>query len=82
MTSIYCRCNVCDVILNDKGSNSIVQNAIVPKNSARALLHHQAPLLQSTDVVNQKISKDLSCDALNYVCASVKMHLISITVKY
>ena len=59
MTSIYRQCNVFDVILNDKGCNSVEQNAIVPDNSA-----HQAPLLQSPDVVNQWISKDLLCDAL------------------
>ena len=42
-----------DVILNDKGRNSVEQNAIVHDNSDRALLRHRAPLLQSTNVVNQ-----------------------------
>ena len=43
-----------DVILNDKERNSVEQiYAIVHDNSDRALLRHQAPLLQSTNVVNQ-----------------------------
>ena len=54
-----------NVILN-KGRNSVEQNAIVHDNSARALLRHYALLLQSPDVVNQWIVKDLSCDALMY----------------
>ena len=70
MTSIYRRCNVLHVIRNDKGRNSVEQNAIVPDNSAGALLRHQASLLQSPDVVNQRISKDLSCDALILFSAS------------
>ena len=53
-----------DVILYDKGRNSVEQNAIVHDNSDRSLLRPQAPLLQSPNVVNQWISKDLSCDAL------------------
>ena len=56
-----------DVILNNKGRNSVEQNAIVHDNSDRALLRHRAPLLQSPNVVNQWISKDLSCDALNVI---------------
>ena len=40
--------------------------AIVPNNSDRALLRHQTVLLQSPNIVNQWISKDLSCDALNF----------------
>ena len=64
MTSLYRRCNVFNVILNDKGRNSVEQNAIVHDNSDRALLRPQAPLLQSANVVNQWISKDISCDAL------------------
>ena len=47
MTSTYRRCNVYDVILKDKGRNSVEQNAIVLDNSDRALL------LQSPNVVNQ-----------------------------
>ena len=66
MTSLYRRCNVLGVILNDKGRNSVEQNAIVHDNSDRALLRHRGPLLQSPNVVNQWISKDLSCDALIY----------------
>ena len=66
MTSLYRRCNVFDVILNDKGRNSVEQNAIVHDNSDQALLRPHAPLLQSLNVVNQRISKDISCDALNY----------------
>ena len=63
--SIYCRCNVFAVIIN-QGRNSVEQNAVVPDNSDRALLRHQAlpVLLQSPDNVNQWISKDQSCDAL------------------
>ena len=64
MMSLYRRCNVLDVILNGKGRNSVEQNAIVNDNSDRSLLRHRAPLLQSPNVVNQWISKDLSCDAL------------------
>ena len=55
-----------DVILYDKGRNSVEQNAIVHDNSDRSLLRPQAPLLQSPYVVNQWISKDLSCDALSF----------------
>ena len=53
MTSLYRRCNVFDVILNDKGRNSDEQNAIVHDNSDRALhvLRPQAPLLQSPNAV-------------------------------
>ena len=51
-----------NVILNDKGRNSVEQNAIVPDS---AQLRHQALLLHSPNVVNQLISKNLSCDALN-----------------
>ena len=40
-------------MLNHKGRNSVEQNAIVPAYSAQAKLRHQAPLLQSPDVVNQ-----------------------------
>ena len=58
MTSTYCRCDVYDVILNDKGRNTVEQNAIVHDDSDRALL------LQSPNVVNQWISKNISCDAL------------------
>ena len=64
ITSIYRRCNAFDVILNDKGRNSVEQNAKVPDNSTRALLRHQTLLLQSPDVFNQWIAKDQSCDAL------------------
>ena len=53
-----------DVILYDKERNSVEQNAIVHDNSDRSLLRPQTPLLQSPYVVNQWISKDLSCDAL------------------
>ena len=53
MMSRYRRCIVLDVILNDKGRNSVEQNAIVHDNSDRALLHYRAPLLQSPNVVNQ-----------------------------
>ena len=67
MTSLYHRCHVFDVILNGKGRNSVEENAIVHDNSDLALLRPQAPLLQSTDVVNQWISKDLSCDALMHI---------------
>ena len=42
-----------DVILNDKGRNSVEQNAIVHGNSDRPLLRPQAQLLQSPNVVNQ-----------------------------
>ena len=60
MTSIQYRCNVFYVILNDKGLNPVEQNA-----RDQALSRHQVLLLQSPDVVNQWISKALSCDALN-----------------
>ena len=53
MTSLKRRCNVFDVILYDKGRNSVEQNAIVHDNSDRSLLRPQAPLLQSPNVVNQ-----------------------------
>ena len=53
MTSPYSQCNVYDVILNDKGRNSVEQNAIVHDNSDRVLLRLQALLLESPDVVNQ-----------------------------
>ena len=52
MTSLYRRCNVFDVILNDKGRYSVEQNAIVPHNSDWALLRHKALLLQSPNAVN------------------------------
>ena len=53
MTSLKRRRNVFDVILNDKGRNSVEQNAIVHDNSDRSPLRPQAPLLQSPNVVNQ-----------------------------
>ena len=37
MTSIYYRCNVFVVILNDKGRNSVKQNVKVPNNSASTI---------------------------------------------
>ena len=55
---------MCLTILNDKGRHSVQQNAIVHHNSDRSLLRHRATLLQSPNVVNQWICKDLSCDAL------------------
>ena len=42
---IYGSCIVFDVILNDKGHNSVEQIDIVPDNSDWALLCPQAPLL-------------------------------------
>ena len=53
MTSLYRRCNVLDIILNDKGRNSVEQYAIVHDNSDQSLLRHRAPLLQSPNVVIQ-----------------------------
>ena len=82
MTSLYRRSNVFDVILSDKGRNSVEQNAIAHDNSDRSLLRPQAPLLQSPNVVNQWISKDRSCDALIiYDCAHEKMALMALTSK-
>ena len=47
-------------VLNSKGRNSFKENAIVPDIIASPV----TSLLHSPDVVNQWISKDLSCDAL------------------
>ena len=55
----------------------VEQNAIVHDNSDRSLLSPQAPLLQSPNVVNQWISKDLSCDALIRCIHHFKSDLIN-----
>ena len=67
MISIYCWCIVSDVILNGKGHNSVEQNV----TSAR--YYRFIP-----GVVNQWISKDLSCDALKYHMVSLDEYVISL----